>query len=255
MTPTPGVLDPAELRAVAEQFGVADEQVRRDHLISHVLAAIEGVDGVVFYGGTALTRTVLPELRLSEDIDLMAVRPRSAVAQDLVAAIDRGLARSFGEVRWQPPLEMTRDAQPSTLEVQGRLSVQVQVVSQSRRAVWPTQRRAITQRYSDAPQAVLETLTDAGFAAAKISAWLDRAAERDLFDLHAMSQSGLLTTNAIGLVRKQTNWTAFPNRVVWPQPPSEADWQMQLGHQTRLMVDADTAHRLVVETLRRLDQP
>ncbi len=255
MTPTPGVLDPTELRSVAERFGVADEQVRRDHLISHVLAAIESVDGIVFYGGTALTRTALPDLRLSEDIDLLALRPRADVARDLVEAIDRAVARSFGEVRWQPPLEDTRDAQPSTLEVQGRLSVQVQVVAQAGRAVWPTQRRSITQRYSDAPQAVLESLTDAGFAAAKISAWLDRAAERDLFDLHAMTQSGLLTTNAADLVRKQTNWTAFPERVAWPTPPSEEQWQLQLGHQTRLRVDANAAHRRVVEALRRLDRP
>ncbi len=249
MTPTPGVLDPAELRAVAERFGVADEQVRRDHLISHVLAAIDGVDGVVFYGGTALTRTVLPDLRLSEDIDLIAVRPRSAVVRDLVAAIDRGLARSFGEVRWQPPLEMTRDAQSATLEVQGRLSVQVQVVTQTGRAVLPTQRRDITQRYGDAPPVVLETLTDVGFAAAKMSAWLDRAAPRDLFDLHALAQSGALSTDAAALVRKTTNWTAFPDRVRWPQPPSQEEWGIQLAHQTRLRVSAADAYSRVLAAL------
>jgi hypothetical protein len=41
------VLDPVEAAAVAAAFGVADEQVRRDHLLSHLLA-------VVFFGGTAL---------------------------------------------------------------------------------------------------------------------------------------------------------------------------------------------------------
>lgn len=113
--PTPGALNEGELRDMAEKFGVADEQVRRDHLISHVLAAIRGVDGVVFYGGTALTRTALPDLRLSEDIDLLTSRPRTAVARQLAVAIDRGLARSFGEVRWFPPLEQTRDAEPAVL--------------------------------------------------------------------------------------------------------------------------------------------
>ncbi|MER3394001.1 MAG: hypothetical protein RIA38_03440 [Microcella pacifica] len=42
-TPQPGVLAETELRAVAKKFGVADEQVRRDHLISHVLASIQFV--------------------------------------------------------------------------------------------------------------------------------------------------------------------------------------------------------------------
>lgn len=252
MALTPGVLDPGELRAVAEKFGVADEQVRRDHLISHVLAAIENVEGVVFYGGTALTRTVLPDLRLSEDIDLIARQSRSTVAAQLVDAIDQGLARSFGEVRWQPPFEQTRDAQPATLEVLGRLSVRVQLVAQTGRAVLPTARRVIEQRYSDAPSVMLETLTDSGFAAAKISAWLDRTAPRDLFDLHAMAESGLLTAEAVDLVRSQTNWMRFPEAVVWPKSPSDEQWRMQLGHQTRLIISPDSAHRLVVTTLKKL---
>ena len=251
MTPTPGVLDPDELRDIAERFGVADEQVRRDHLISHVLAAIEGVNGVVFVGGTALTRTVLPELRLSEDIDLIAVRQRSAVVRDLATAIERGLARSFGEVRWEPPIDATRDAQPTALAVPGPLSVQVQVVTQEGRAALPTQRRAIVQRYSDATSVVLETLTDAGFGAAKISAWLDRAAARDLFDLHALADAGVLTAEASELVRTTTNWSSFPRGVRWPSPPSEEDWVMQLAHQTRLHVGADAAHRRVVSALER----
>jgi len=49
-----------EWAAVADELGVDLEQVRRDHLISHVLAAIaEGVatDDLVFFGGTALSRT------------------------------------------------------------------------------------------------------------------------------------------------------------------------------------------------------
>lgn len=49
-----------EWAAVAERFGADLEQVRRDHLISHVLAAIAAdvpTDDLVFFGGTALSRT------------------------------------------------------------------------------------------------------------------------------------------------------------------------------------------------------
>lgn len=34
------MLDPQELSRTASAFGVAEEQVRRDHLISHILAAL-----------------------------------------------------------------------------------------------------------------------------------------------------------------------------------------------------------------------
>jgi hypothetical protein len=52
-------LDDGEARAVAHRFGVAIEQVRRDHLISHILAALSASHGeqVIFFGGTALART------------------------------------------------------------------------------------------------------------------------------------------------------------------------------------------------------
>jgi len=47
----PEVLD-AEMQQVAEAFGVAMEQVRRDHLISHVLGAISQdlPDRVIVFG-------------------------------------------------------------------------------------------------------------------------------------------------------------------------------------------------------------
>jgi hypothetical protein len=48
-------LDDSEARAVADRFGVAIEQVRRDPLISHILAALGASHGdqLIFFGGTA----------------------------------------------------------------------------------------------------------------------------------------------------------------------------------------------------------
>lgn len=69
-----------EWAAVADRFGADMEQVRRDHLISHLLAAIAAhvsTDDGVFFGGTALSRTFLTDARLSEDVDLIALAPRA----------------------------------------------------------------------------------------------------------------------------------------------------------------------------------
>lgn len=70
-----------ERDAVATQFGVAAEQVERDHLISHLLAVLSRQfgDRIQFIGGTALARTHLPDGRLSEDIDLIALGDRKPV--------------------------------------------------------------------------------------------------------------------------------------------------------------------------------
>lgn len=57
-----------DLEREASRFGVADEQVRRDHAISHVLAGLAASmrDDLIFFGGTALSRTHLVNARLSE---------------------------------------------------------------------------------------------------------------------------------------------------------------------------------------------
>lgn len=64
------MLDPDEERSVASAFGVAASQVRRDHLISHVLAVLSErfADRLLFFGGTAL----------SEDIDGALLEHRGA---------------------------------------------------------------------------------------------------------------------------------------------------------------------------------
>jgi predicted nucleotidyltransferase component of viral defense system len=74
------MLSPEELAAVSAAYGVAEEQVLRDHLIGHVLAAVAAASAdVVFFGGTSLARTHLADPasggRLSEDIDLWSATP------------------------------------------------------------------------------------------------------------------------------------------------------------------------------------
>jgi len=111
-----------EWAAVAERFGVDMEQVRRDHLISHLLGAIAAgvpADDVVFFGGTALSRTYLTDARLSEDIDLIAVVSRTDVAAQIEAAVRRGLARSHGRPTWRPALSATSGSQPATVASKG----------------------------------------------------------------------------------------------------------------------------------------
>lgn len=68
-------------RPGAGHFRGGEAQVRRDFAISWMLWAIaESTPDVVFLGGTALSRTLLTGLRLSEDIDLMPIGPRSQMA-------------------------------------------------------------------------------------------------------------------------------------------------------------------------------
>ncbi len=149
--PVPGILDPGELEAVRAEFGVADIQVRREHLISHALAAIASIDAaeIEFFGGTALCRTHLPHHRLSEDIDLVALTDRRATAARIESAMTRALRRSFGSPTFIPPLSHSRHAEPSVLQVAG-LRVQIQLLDHigypPGRVKWPRSNNATATR-------------------------------------------------------------------------------------------------------------
>lgn len=87
---------------IASRFGVSDAQVQRDYLISFVLAHLAQwhADSVLFIGGTALARTHLPNGRLSEDIDLIALGRRTEIADRLTRDLPRAVLRRFGN----PPM-------------------------------------------------------------------------------------------------------------------------------------------------------
>ncbi len=232
-----------EWAAVAERFGVEMEQVRRDHLISHLLGAIAAglpSDDVVFFGGTALSRTYLTDARLSEDIDLIALAPRTDVAAQIEVAVWRGLARSHGRPTWRPALSATSGSQPATVGVEGTASIQVQLLT-GEGYLWPTEVRDIDQRYSDAPPARLRPLTAAGFAATKLSAWMDRRAPRDLYDLWALAERGLIDADALDVFTRCGPQGRPPAGWVFKDAPDETAWRRALGHQTRLRVTAAEA--------------
>ncbi len=237
---------------MAQQFGVDLEQVRRDHLVSHVLAAIaEAVpsDELVFFGGTALSRTHLTDARLSEDIDLVALAPRTQVAQDIERAVRKGLARTHGRPTWRPSLTGTSGSQPATLIVDDTLGIQLQLVT-GEGFLWPTEVADIQQRYSDASPARLRTLTAAGFAAAKMTAWIERHAPRDLYDLWALGERDLINAAAVQVFVRNGPHGHPPAGWVFDEPLDEVAWRHALGHQTRLRVTAAEALEAVRDAWR-----
>lgn len=195
-----GVLSTTDLHAVQDEFGVDEAQVRRDHVISHSLAALTSIDDddLVFFGGTALSRTYLPKLRLSEDIDLIARAPRGQVAQEIQRVLASTLRPTLGTPTFEPALTQTRGAQPSVMSV-GDVRVQIQLVSADGYPQWPTEVTNLHQRYADAPAARLRVLTRPAAVAAKLTAWANRAAPRDLYDLWALALQGYLDDEALTL--------------------------------------------------------
>lgn len=252
---TPGVLDRQEASAVVRAFGASDEQVRRDHVISHVLAALAALpDGTItFFGGTALSRTHLPDLRLSEDLDLLAMADRAVTADLIEATVRRALRRPLGMVTFTPRLRVARESQASTLSV-GAVRLRVQLLSHIGYPAWPTEVRSLHQRYSDAPPATLRVLTAPAFAAAKLSAWHDRAAPRDLYDMWGLAERGVIDSDAASLFSRLGPLTRA-SAVSFTSVPDPEQWDGALAHQCILRVSASEAAGVVAGAWRAAAAP
>jgi predicted nucleotidyltransferase component of viral defense system len=241
------VLSPDDLAAVAAQFGVADSQVRRDHLISHLLAALTRTlsDEVLFFGGTALSRTFLTDMRLSEDIDLIARGRRRDVAAEIERVVPRLLRREFPGLYWDPQLTALRDVEPAVLRSSDGTVVRVQLLAASGYPAWPTNYLELEQRYEDAPPARLRVPTRPAFAAWKTVAWADRAASRDLFDLWALARVNGIDSEAAQLFVRHGPTNRPPAPSIFEKAPDETSWQRDLSGQTRLTVSAAEAMEAV----------
>lgn len=234
----PSGLQPQALAEAMDHFGVAEVQVRRDNAISHILAVLsrQHREELIFFGGTALSRTHLLEARLSEDIDLLVTGDRSRMISLLAKDIDLALRRTHGRVTWSAEWSPNSDVEPAVAVIPGGAAIRIQLLRAAAFPGWPTEIRPVEQRYSDAPPATLRVPTLASFAAMKTVAWMDRGAARDLYDLWALSNVGALDGASAALFARLGPTGQPPAEWMFLQPPADSEWRASLAGQTRLKV-------------------
>ena len=241
-------LDADRIR-VRRTFGVADEQIDRDHLISHLLAGLSAsrvADRIIFFGGTALSRSFLPDIRLSEDIDLIVDQRTRDVAAEIQRTLDRAVARSHGRLRWNPSLtELAHGTTPAVATTATGSSVRIQLLSAAGYPAWPTTEYDLDQRYTDAPPARLRILTQQAFVVAKTTAWLNRNTPRDLYDLWALADRHMVNSEAATLYRTIGPTGSLPTDSDYPAVPDEQSWRAQLSHQCRVLLGPTAAFDVV----------
>jgi predicted nucleotidyltransferase component of viral defense system len=233
---------------VRQSFGVSDEQVLRDYAISHILAAISSNeqlnDCLLFFGGTALNRTVLNS-RLSEDIDLLVLEgKRSQLGELLIKTIEPVLRRTIGPVRWVTQFGR-KPVDPAQLLLRGSTPVKLQLLTTDFFTGWPFKPTTVHQRYADAPPANLFVPQAESFAGWKTASWYERHAPRDLYDLSELAKAGYVNSQAAELFERFGPTGATPQSWMFEKAPSESEWQIELSHQTILQITAQEALRTV----------
>ena len=234
-----------------------DDQVTRDHAVSHMLAALSSTmpDRLRFYGGTALSRTLLSHGRLSEDVDLIAVGSWREVVADISRVLTRLLSADFGRPRFEPHVQDLRPRQAQLVRFPIGPVVRIHVMPEGHYPDWPWVVRPLEQRYADSPPATLSVPTRDAFVAWKSIAYLDRRAPRDLWDLAELARRGGFTTQAGALFASLGPLTSPPTDATIPRAPREDVWRRDLAHQTRLLSTADEARDVVVQAWSRVTTP
>jgi predicted nucleotidyltransferase component of viral defense system len=242
------MIEADEVRAAAARWGTASDQILKDHLISHLLNALRDVDGIVFYGGTALNRTYLSD-RLSEDIDLY-LDPRAPAAPDKVIALllSRN-KREFPDLQVEAAVGEGYVRTYSATTETHRVQIEFVGPRPEHRSI-EVHRSGIDLRYSDLPDSLsLVTPTLVAFYALKAAAFEERHLERDLFDLAGLARVDAINRNALEALRAfrgggPTQWMYQDDRA--PEPRA---WTVALAHQTGVLGDPRQALASVREAL------
>ena len=162
------------------------------------------------------------------------------------STLTRRLSREFGRPTFAPTLAARRPEQAVTAAFPSGSMVQIQFLPDDHYAPWPFASVQLEQRYSDAGPAVLQVPTLPAFIAWKTSAYVDRRASRDLWDLASLAALGAYTSEAADLFSRLGIFTAPPTDATLPVAPSEVIWQHDLAHQTRLNITAAEARSAVM---------
>ena len=134
---------------------------------------------------------------------------------------------------------------PALLRTTDGLTVRLQLLDPMGYPKWPVHTIDLIQRYSDAPPARLTTPTPPAFAAWKTTAWFDRAAARDLYDLWALAKTGQITADAARLFIRYGPTNRPPDDSMFANAPDEVHWRRDLGGQLRLDITAVDALAVV----------
>ena len=239
----------------AELLGVTIPQIARDHLLSHVLAALPQLDEAsppVFVGGTALSRTYLQGLRVSEDLDLLVADERD-YADRLRERLPRLLRRPYPDLAVGPGVLVPRGL--SLLLTTGAApSAEVQLLApEPGDEHLDLAHRGVVLRYEGLPDTVEWCVpTAASFVALKLVSYLDRREPRDLFDLAHLADLGEVTARAAEIFARLTGAPPQPASLTRVPAATACTWHERLAHQTPEPGSPDDALRRLRQALERL---
>jgi predicted nucleotidyltransferase component of viral defense system len=183
------LIDRRELLAESKERNLPLGIIEKDYVLGWLLFGISNIKGLVFKGGTALSKIHFPRLwRLSEDIDLVFSGDFSEITERL--------ALVFNEIKQKSGISLVLKRQHSNPEylqlkiqyaaILGKNWAKVDVTREA--PMDKVSRMRVAQTYSDYPdfRIAAESLEEIG--AEKLRSLLERKKSRDFYDVWRLLQ-------------------------------------------------------------------
>jgi len=193
------LIDKTELLEQARKRNLTLAMVEKDYVLGWLLFGLTQIKGLVFKGGTALSKLYFPEVwRLSEDLDFVFSGDFSKITSQM--------NQVFHEIERQSGIKMVLKSQFSNPEylqlkiqyqaVLGKNWIKVDVTTE--RALEVVE-RPLKRMYSDYPSVKIRVESAEEIAAEKLRALIERKKSRDFFDVWKLME----------LVDQRKTWNLF----------------------------------------------
>lgn len=252
------MIDRRELLARARERRLPLVMVEKDYVLGWVLFGLMQILGLVFKGGTALSKVYFPQTwRLSEDLDFVTTPAKwEGLSGQIPKALDQATAKSGVELTIK-----SQYSNPGYLQVKiqysgplGKNWLKIDVTPE-----YPIGRvlsKPLSRSYSDYPDFIVRVESLEEIFAQKLRALVQRKKVRDYYDIWKMGEqkidrAALAQLFIEKLKAKGIKWTGL--RDVFP-PDLEAIlasyWKKELG---RLVYPVPTMNGMLAELKANLD--
>jgi predicted nucleotidyltransferase component of viral defense system len=252
------LIDKRELLEKARQRNLSLQMVEKDYVLGWLLFGVSKIPGLVFKGGTALSKIYFPEIwRLSEDLDFAF--PKEDL-NNILPQIEQALSQSerASGVKFKiksqhlNPLYLQLKIQYDALL--GRNWVKLDVTKEG---ILDTIRsRKLKQNYSDYPKFSLKVESLEEIFAEKLRALIERSKCRDYYDVWQLLKlkPNPKKTRSLFIKKCEVKQIKF-KRTAQFFPPDLQEilkpyWERELGRLVRPLPDLDA---VLVEMRKGLD--
>jgi predicted nucleotidyltransferase component of viral defense system len=175
-------MDLSELRRISAKEELSLNFIAKDERISSILAGLQGIEGIILKGGTAINRVYLKNKRFSEDIDFDITSKGNAKQ---ILPKTKGIVKKLGGFRTAKPRIM-RDTIRYDLYYTNPLEHQDRIMLEFKPTKKPQahSRRIVNFGFVPHEAALLEVYDIEALINQKIDCMMNRTEGKDFYDLY-----------------------------------------------------------------------